>query len=88
VASRARAIVVGGLVFKAGLILLAFACFRLAPELFASGAHEGNFRFDTEQGPFARMLSTWDAQWYLALAEQGYADTHPGGAAFFPLCRA
>jgi hypothetical protein len=78
-------VLLGVLAFRALLLAIALLSCQLFPEQFSASLHERNFHGATTPGSLECMLSTWDAQWYLALAHTGYAETEEGGAAFYPL---
>jgi len=59
------------LAFRAALLGIAALSCELFPEQFSLFLHEQNFRAGTTPGSLECMLSTWDAQWYLALARLG-----------------
>jgi hypothetical protein len=80
-----KAVLLGVLAFRLLLLAIAVLSCQLFPEQFSASLHERNFHGATTPGSLECMLSTWDAQWYLALAHTGYAETQEGGAAFYPL---
>jgi len=80
-----KAVLASVLAFRIALLLLALLSCKLFPEAFSASLHARNFHGATTPGSLECMLSTWDAQWYLVLAERGYAATQQGGAAYYPL---
>jgi hypothetical protein len=71
--------------WKLALLTLGCAVAVCAPQFFNLEEFVGSFhRVGIAPGSLASRLSTWDAQYYLHLAESGYAPGHES-AVFYPL---
>jgi len=80
-----RAVLTAVLALKLLLLALIVLSHELAPGVFNVATYEVNGHGDAPAGSLEAMLSTWDGQHYLALAERGYAGSRRLSHAFYPL---
>jgi hypothetical protein len=71
--------------WRLALLFFMYASIALLPDLFDQQSWAGHFRWPVNERPqLTDLLTTWDANHYLYLAEQGY-EAGTKSAAFYPL---